>query len=175
MPAEPRICGRAHASSSAAAGRDPVHRAHLGGNDQSLRPAEEKYTGQMITAEAAAKALQPVYVDELLQSLLRSVHPMVNRRQTEVLVGWAPTAEPAACTEPDAATWIWTDARLEAPYSWKDAQPGWILRDVIMAVTAVRLSARPPADSRGRRRGGDPGSWEGSEGDSRLDGSRPAP
>ena len=37
---------------------------------------------------------------------------MVNRRQTEVRIERAPTAEPAAGAEPDAATWIWSDLHL---------------------------------------------------------------
>ena len=70
-----------------------------------------------MTAETAAEGLDALYVDELRQSLLPPVHPMVNRRQTEALIGRARTAEPAACTEPDAATWIWSDLHLGHEHS----------------------------------------------------------
>ena len=42
---------------------------------------------------------------------------MVNRRQTEALIRRAHTIGPAACTEPDATTWIWSDLHLGHEHS----------------------------------------------------------
>ena len=61
---------------------------------------------------ALVERLQALYVDELRQSLLRPVHPIVNRRQTEALIRQARRIGPAACTEPDGTTWIWADLHL---------------------------------------------------------------
>lgn len=41
----------------------------------------------------------------------------VERRQIEALIRQARTAEPAACTEPDATTWIWSDLHLGHEHS----------------------------------------------------------
>ena len=65
-----------------------------------------------MAAETAAERLHELYVDELRRSLLPPVRPMVNRRQIEALIRRARTAEAAACTEPDAMTWIWSDLHL---------------------------------------------------------------
>ncbi len=65
-----------------------------------------------MAAETAAERLHARYVDELQRSLLPPVTPMVNRRQSEALIRRAHTIGPAACTEPDAATWIWSDLHL---------------------------------------------------------------
>ena len=65
-----------------------------------------------MAAETAAERLHALYVDELRRSLLPPVRPMVNRRQIEALIRRARTAEAAACTEPDAMTWIWLDLHL---------------------------------------------------------------
>ena len=62
-----------------------------------------------MTAGTAAERLHGLYVDELRQSLLPPAHPTVDRRQMNALIRQARTAEPAACTEPDATTWIWSD------------------------------------------------------------------
>ena len=70
-----------------------------------------------MAAETAAERLHALYVDELRQSLLPPVHPMVNGRQIEALIQRARTAEPAACTEPDATTWIWSDLHLGHEHS----------------------------------------------------------
>ena len=42
---------------------------------------------------------------------------MVNGRQIEALIRTAQTASPAACTEPDATTWIWSDLHLGHEHS----------------------------------------------------------
>ena len=70
-----------------------------------------------MTAEDGGRGLHALHVDELRQSMLPPVQPMVNRRQTEGLIGRARTAESAACTEPDAATWIWSDLHLGHEHS----------------------------------------------------------
>ena len=61
---------------------------------------------------ALVERLQALYVDELRQSLVPPVQSMVNRRQTEALIRRARTIGPAAYTEPDATTWIWSDLHL---------------------------------------------------------------
>ena len=61
---------------------------------------------------ALVERLQALYVDELRQSLVPPVHSMVNRRQTEALIRRARAMGPAAYTEPDATTWIWSDLHL---------------------------------------------------------------
>ena len=70
-----------------------------------------------MAAGTAAERLHALYVDELRQSLLPPVHPMVNGRQIEALIQRARSAEPAACTEPDATTWIWSDLHLGHEHS----------------------------------------------------------
>ncbi len=57
-----------------------------------------------MAGKTAAERLHALYVDELHQSLLPPVGPMVNRRRTEALIQRARTIGPAACTEPDATT-----------------------------------------------------------------------
>ena len=69
---------------------------------------QRKNTGETL----AADRLHALYVDELRESLLPAGHPTVNRRQIEALIGRARTAEAAKFTEPDAATWIWSDLHL---------------------------------------------------------------
>lgn len=64
-----------------------------------------------------AERLQALYVDELRQSLVPPVGSMVNRRQTEALIRRARTIGPAAYTEPDATTWIWSDLHLGHEHS----------------------------------------------------------
>ena len=64
-----------------------------------------------MAAETAAERLHARYVDELRQSLL-PVGPMVNHRQIEALIRRARTIGPAAFSEPDATTWIWSDLHL---------------------------------------------------------------
>ena len=66
---------------------------------------------------ALAERLQVLYVDELRQSLVPPVHSMVNRRQTEALIRRARTIGPAAYTEADATTWIWSDLHLGHEHS----------------------------------------------------------
>ena len=68
-------------------------------------------------AETAAERLHALYVEEPRQSLLPAVDPTVNRRQMEALIGRARTAEAATCTEPDTATWIWSDLHLGHEHS----------------------------------------------------------
>lgn len=70
-----------------------------------------------MAAETGAERLPALYVDELRQSLLPLLSQMVNRRQTEALSRRAHTNCPAACTEPDAATWIWSDLHLGHEHS----------------------------------------------------------
>ena len=70
-----------------------------------------------MAAETAAERLHTLYVDELRRSLLPHVRPRVNRRQTEALIRQAGTIGPAACTEPDATTWIWSDLHLGHEHS----------------------------------------------------------
>ena len=65
-----------------------------------------------MAAQTAAERLHALYVDDLQQSLLPPVRPMVNRRQTEALIRQARTIGPAAFAEPDATTWIWSDLHL---------------------------------------------------------------
>ena len=67
--------------------------------------------------ETAAERLHALYGDELQQSLLPPAGPMVNRRQTEALIRQARRIGPAACTEPDATTWIWSDLHLGHEHS----------------------------------------------------------
>ena len=62
---------------------------------------------------ALVERLQALYVDELRQSLVPPVGSMINRRQTEALIRRARTIGPAAYTEPDATTWIWSDLHLD--------------------------------------------------------------
>ena len=50
--------------------------------------------------------------DELLQSLMPPVHPMVNARQTQAMIRRARDGGPGMCEEPDATTWIWSDLHL---------------------------------------------------------------
>ena len=66
---------------------------------------------------ALAERLQALYIDELRQSLVPPVRSMVNRRQTEALITRARTIGPAAYTEPDATTWIWSDLHLGHEHS----------------------------------------------------------
>ena len=66
---------------------------------------------------ALVERLQALYVDELRQSLVPPVRSMVNRRQTEALIRRARTIGPAAYTEPDATTWIWSDLHLGHEHS----------------------------------------------------------
>ena len=61
---------------------------------------------------ALVERVQPLYVDELRQSLVPPVRSMVNRRQTDALIRRARTIGPAAYTEPDATTWIRSDLHL---------------------------------------------------------------
>ena len=70
-----------------------------------------------MAGETAAERLHALYVDELRQSLLPPVGPMVNRRQTEALIRRARTTGPAAFAEPDATTWIWSDLHLGHEHS----------------------------------------------------------
>ena len=70
-----------------------------------------------MAATTAAERLHALYVDDLRQSLMPPGRSMVNRRQTETLIRRAHTIGPAACTEPDATTWIWSDLHLGHEYS----------------------------------------------------------
>ena len=71
-----------------------------------------------MAAETAAERLHALYVDELRrQSRMPPGRSMVNRRQTEALIRRAHTIGPAACTEPDATTWIWSDLHLGHEHS----------------------------------------------------------
>ena len=70
-----------------------------------------------MAGETAAERLHGIYVDELRQSLLPPVHRLVDGRQIEALIRRARTAEPAAFTEPDATTWIWSDLHLGHEHS----------------------------------------------------------
>lgn len=63
-------------------------------------------------AETPAEQMHELHVNELQQSLVQPVRAMVNRRQTEALIRQARPIGPAACTEPDATTWIWSDLHL---------------------------------------------------------------
>ena len=74
-----------------------------------------------MAAETGAERLHALYVDEVRQSLLPPVRSKVNRRQSQALIRQARTIGPAVCTEPDAATWIWSDLHaalivLPTPY-----------------------------------------------------------
>ena len=70
-----------------------------------------------MAAETAAERLHALYVQELRQSLLPPARSMVNRRQTEALIRQAHMIGPAACTEPDTTTWIWSDLHLGHEHS----------------------------------------------------------
>ena len=61
---------------------------------------------------ALAERLQALYVDESRQSLAPQVHRTLERRQIEALIQRARSSEPAAYTEADATTWIWSDLHL---------------------------------------------------------------
>ena len=65
-----------------------------------------------MAAGTAAERLHALYVDELGQSLLPPVHPTVDHRQIEALIRRARADGPAAFTEADATTWIWSDLHL---------------------------------------------------------------
>ena len=66
---------------------------------------------------ALEERLHALYVDELRQSLVPPIDSMVNRRQTEALIRQARRIGPAAYTEPDATTWIWSDLHLGHEHS----------------------------------------------------------
>ena len=66
----------------------------------------------MPAPDATAERLNTLYVDELLQSLMPPVHPMVNARQTQAMIHRARDGGPGLCEEPDATTWIWSDLHL---------------------------------------------------------------
>ena len=70
-----------------------------------------------MAAGTAAERLDALYGDELRQSLLPPVHATMDRWQIEALIRRARTAEPAAFTEPDATTWIWSDLHLGHEHS----------------------------------------------------------
>ena len=67
---------------------------------------------QVTVLDAAATRLLALYMDELLQSLMPPVHPIVDERQTQAPIGHARAAVPGLCEAPDEATWIWSDLRL---------------------------------------------------------------
>ena len=66
----------------------------------------------MPAPDATAERLNTLYVDELLQSLMPPVHPLVNARQTQAMIHRARDGGPGLCEEPDATTWIWSDLHL---------------------------------------------------------------
>ena len=66
---------------------------------------------------ALEERLHALYVDELRQSLVPPIDSMVNRQQTEALIRQARRIGPAAYTEPDATTWIWSDLHLGHEHS----------------------------------------------------------
>ena len=68
-------------------------------------------------AAALAERLQALYVDELRQSLAPQVHRTLEWRQMEALIQRARSCAPAAYTEPDATTWIWSDLHLGHEHS----------------------------------------------------------
>ena len=68
-------------------------------------------------AETAGELLHALYIDELRQWLLPPGRSTVNRRQTEALIRQGQRIGPAACTEPDSTTWIWSDLHLGHEHS----------------------------------------------------------
>ena len=66
----------------------------------------------MSVPDAAAERLHALYVDELVQSLMPPVHPMVDRRQTQALIRHARATGRGLCEAPDETTWIWSDLHL---------------------------------------------------------------
>ena len=67
----------------------------------------------MRVPDAAAERLHALYVDELMHSLMPSVHhPMVDTRQTQALIRSARATGPGLCEAPDETTWIWSDLHL---------------------------------------------------------------
>ena len=79
-------------------------------------PHERDY-GIGNSVDALEERLHALYVDELRQSLVPPVGSMVNRRETEALIRQARRIGPAAYTEPDATTWIWSDLHLGHEHS----------------------------------------------------------
>ena len=66
----------------------------------------------MSVPDATAGRLHALYVDELVQSLMPPVHPMVDTRQTQALIRQARATGPGLCEAPDETTWIWSDLHL---------------------------------------------------------------
>ena len=67
----------------------------------------------MSVPDAAAERLHALYVDELVQTLMPPVHPMVDTRQTQALIRHARATGPHRCEASDETTWIWSDLHLE--------------------------------------------------------------
>ena len=63
----------------------------------------------MSVPDTAAQRLHALYVDELVQSLMPPVRPMVDTRQTQALIRHARATGPGLCEAPDETTWIWSD------------------------------------------------------------------
>ena len=66
----------------------------------------------MSVPDAAAERLHALYIDELVHSLMPSVHPMVDTRQTQALIRNARATGSGLCEAPDETTWIWSDLHL---------------------------------------------------------------
>ena len=66
----------------------------------------------MSVPDAAAERLHALYVDELEQTLMPPVHPMVDTRQTQALIRHARATGPHRCEASDDTTWIWSDLHL---------------------------------------------------------------
>ena len=67
----------------------------------------------MTEPDAVADRLHALYIDELLQSLMPPVHPLVNARQMEAMIRRARNGGPGLCDERDDTIWlgrtcIWT-------------------------------------------------------------------